>query len=174
MKLEYKKLNKKNIKDCLLIKHILFPESNSDEDYDKYFNKSVLSEYFVVYLNKEPCAITGWYDFDNKNENAFMGWFGVLPKFRLKGIGSEVFDFTVKRVIKHGYNYFRLYTDIVENKESVELYKKKEMMCEPYTYNDVLGSTGNFVVFTKVIKSNGERSDKWENIPLNEDSNYKF
>lgn len=172
MKLRFEKLTRQNLNDCLTIKHLLFPESNSDEDYEKYFSNTAISEYFVVYFNNQPCAITGWYDFDNNKEDAFMGWFGVLPNFRQKGIGSQVFDFTVNRVKEHKYNYFRLYTDIIVNKESVILYTKKGMLIEPYTYDDALGNTGNFVVFTTIIKSNG--NDKWNNRPLNEDCNYNF
>ena len=168
----FKKLTTKNFKDCLRIKHLLFPESNSDKDYEDYFNKIVKSEYFVVYLGNLPCAITGWYDFDNKNINAFMGWYGVLPEFRQKGIGSKVFDFTLKQAKKHNYNYFRLYTDKVVNATSCILYQKKNMLCEDYTFDDNIGRTNNFVVFTTIIKSNGE--DKWNNRPLNEDFNYEF
>ncbi len=172
MKLKFEKLCKENFDECLKLKHLLFPESNSDKDYEKYFSGNVLSEYFLAICGKDVCAITGWYAFDETHENAFMGWFGVHPNFRNKGIGSKVFDFTLDRVKKAGFNYFRLYTDKVVNKASVQLYTKKSMTIEPYTFGDALGKTGNFVVFTKVIESNG--NDLWNNRPLGEDDNYDF
>ncbi|MCQ2564624.1 MAG: GNAT family N-acetyltransferase [Clostridia bacterium] len=170
MKVLVRKLNKKNYNDCLKIKTFLFPESNSNQDYTNYFLKKQKCEYFVFYINKKPCAITGWYDFDGKNVDAFMGWFGVMPEYRCKGLGSYIFDFTFKRIKKHKYNYFRTYTDKVVNADSIKLYKKKNMLCENYSYDDNVGKNGNFVVFSKVIKSNG--NDLWNNRPLNEDDNY--
>jgi len=125
----------------------------------------------VVYLGNDVVAVTGWYDFDEKHENAFMGWFGVHPDFRKLGIGSKVFDFTLERVVKHNYNYFRIYTDKVVNSDSVKLYESKGLILEPYTFDDAIGRNGNFVVFTKVLKSNG--TDLWNNRPLCEDGNYE-
>lgn len=171
-KLSFVKLNKTNYQDCLNIKHQLFPESKSDEDYENYFRKNFHCKYYIVYQDSKPCAIAGWYDFDGNKTDAFMGWFGVMPDFRNQGIGSKTFDFILDKVIKKKYNYFRVYTDKVVNEESVCLYLKKEMIMENYSYSDNLGKTGNFVVFTKVLKSNGK--DLWNNRPLNEDSNYKL
>lgn len=170
MKLDFRKLNFENLEECLKLKHKLFPESDSDEDYQKYLLNKVKSEYFLVYYNNELVSITGWYDFDGKNENAFMGWFGVRQDYRNQGIGSEVFDFTLKRVKQHKYNYFRLYTDKVVNQDSIKLYTKKGMFIEPYTFDDAIGKNGNFVVFTKILRSNGH--DLWDNKPLGEDDNY--
>ncbi len=172
MKIKFQALSNKNFADCIKLKEMLFPESNSNIDYDKYFHKEIDCEYFVVYYKNIPCAITGYYDFDGKHENAFMGWFGVHPDFRKMGIGSKVFDFTFNLVKKRKYKYFRLYTDKKVNQDSVRLYIKKSMIQEPYTYPDKLGKNGNFVVFTKIIKSNG--CDLWNNIALNEDENYNL
>ena len=170
--LKFEKLTNKNYDTLLKIKHQLFPESNSDEDYDKYFSKSQICDYYLVYYKNTPCSITGIYDFDNNKIDAFMGWFGVLPEFRQLGIGQKVLEFTTNLAKENNYNYFRIYTDKVENKESVELYKKAGFLIEDYTYPDKLGKTGNFVVFTKILKSNG--NDLWNNRPLNEDENYYF
>lgn len=172
MKLKFEKLNNKNLNDCLKLKEMLFPESNSNQDYNKYFQGEIDCSYYVVYLKNKPCAITGFYDFDGKHENAFMGWFGVHPNFRKIGIGSKTFDFTLKQVKKQKYNYFRLYTDKIINSDSIKLYMKKGMTQEAYTYPDALGKTGNFVIFTKIIKSTGH--DLWNNSPLNEDENYNL
>lgn len=168
--LSFDVLSLDNYKQVLDIKHVLFPESKSDEDYEKYFSNNSNSEYFLVKENGVSCGITGWYDFDFKGVNAFMGWFGVLNEFRNKGIGKQILDFTIKRVKDRNFNYFRVYTDEVVNYESSCLYEKEGLIKERYSYPDKLGNNGNFVVFTKVLSSCGE--DLWDNRPLNEDFNY--
>lgn len=60
---------------------MLFPESNSDEDYVQYFNNEIKSNYYLVLKDGEPCATIGWYEVDS--ENAFVGWFGVLPQYKI-------------------------------------------------------------------------------------------
>ena len=129
-------------------------------------------EYFLVEINNEPCGITGWYDFDNKNVDAFMGWFGVLPEYRNRGIGKKILDFTINRVAERNFNYFRVYTDEKVNYESVCLYERAGLFKERYTYPDKIGSTESFVIFTKVLNSNN--NDLWNNRFLNEDFNYEL
>jgi len=76
----------------------LFPESNSDEDYEKYFNGEVKSNYYIVLDGKTPCATIGWHDFDNQNKNTFVGWFGVSPAYQNKKIGTEVLNYIIDEV----------------------------------------------------------------------------
>lgn len=170
MNLKFEKMNKHNKPIILEIKNVLFPESNSDEDYRFAEQNPDFAEYYLCYYNNVPCAITGWYDFDQCKTDAFMGWYGVLPAFRNKGIGSLVFDETVKLVKAKHYPFFRLYTDVVVNSESVRLYQKKGMIMETYTADDALGKNGNFVVFTLPLKTTFVA---WNNKLLNEDGNYE-
>ena len=167
----YQKLNKNNYKKLLKIKHQLFPESNSDEDYIKYFNNVIKSNYYLIFKDNKPCATIGWYDFDNKNINAFVGWFGVEPKYQRQGIGKELLQFIINEVKSLKYKYLRVYTDKVVNKISTLLYDKVFDLKEEYTYPDKIGKTNNFVIYTKYLSNEKE---KWNNIPLNEDENYNF
>ena len=109
--LTYQKLNKANYDEVLKIKHRLFPESNSDDDYIKYFNGEVKSNYYLVLKEDQPCAIIGWYDFGNKNNDAFVGWFGVLPEYQRLGIGKDALLYIMDEVRSLKYNYLRVYTD---------------------------------------------------------------
>ena len=167
--LEYKKLDKSNYQQVLMIKHMLFPESNSDEDYTKYFNNEVKSNYYLILKDNIPCATIGWYDFDNTGKNAFVGWFGVLPQFQKQGIGKEALNFIMQEVKYLKFNYLRVYTDKVENFASTKLYDKTFDVREDYSYPDKLGKTNNFVVYTKFLT---HEHGLWNNTPLNEDDNY--
>ena len=170
-KLTFETLNKSNITDVLRIKHNLFPESSSDEDYDKYFNDEVKSNYYLIRLNNIPCATIGWYDFDNTNKDAFVGWFGVLPEYQGKGIGKECLKYIINEVKRLEFKYLRVYTDKIVNLISTKMYDKTFDLRENYLYPDKIGNTKNFVIYTKFLTNEQE---KWNDRPLNEDENYNF
>lgn len=167
--LEYKKLTKDNYDIVLSIKHQLFPESCSDDDYDMYFDGKSKSNYYLILKDSIPCATIGWYGFDK--DNAFVGWFGVLLEFQNKGIGKEVLKYIVEEVKHQGYDYLRVYTDKIVNNISTKLYDNCFDFKEDYTYPDKLGKTNNFVIYTKCF--NG-KMNKWNNRPLGEDDNYNM
>ena len=106
--LEYQKLSKQNYLEVLKIKHLLFPESNSDEDYDKYLSGENKSNYYLVLKDGTPCATIGWYEIKEKGTNAFVGWFGVLPEFQGLGIGKEALKFIINEVKNLNYDYLRV------------------------------------------------------------------
>ncbi|MBQ4557855.1 MAG: GNAT family N-acetyltransferase [Clostridia bacterium] len=163
----YQKLSKDNYKDVLNIKHQLFPESNSDDDYEEYFNDVTKSNYYLILKDDCECATIGWYEYNSKN--AFVGWFGVLPEFQQNGIGHEILNYIIAEVKKMKYDYLRVYTDKVVNYVSTKLYDKLFDLREDYTYPDKIGSTNNFVIYTKFLS---DKKEKWNNTPLNEDYNY--
>lgn len=169
MKLKYQKLNKNNYDKVLNIKHQLFPESKSDIDYIKYFENEVKSNYYLIFVDKIPCATIGWYEVDKNN--AFVGWFGVIPPYQKQGIGKEILKYIIKEVKQCGYDYLRVYTDKIENYPSTRLYDKLFDVREDYKYPDKLGNTNNFVIYTKFLS---QKKDLWNNKPLNEDENYCF
>ena len=96
--LELVKLNKENFEKVLAIKHFAFPESNSDDDYVKYFVNKVKSNYYLIEFDGNPCATIGWYDFDGENKNAFVGWFAVLPEYQNKKIGTKALNYIINEV----------------------------------------------------------------------------
>lgn len=167
----YQKLNKNNYDNVLKIKHQLFPESNSDKDYNKYFSGEIKSNYYLILSNNKACATIGWYDFDNQNNNAFVGWFGVIPEYQNKKIGTEILKFILDEVKSLGYKYLRVYTDKIENFISTKLYDKVFDIKEDYSYHDKIGQTNNFIIYTKFLS---DKKELWDNRPLNEDENYIF
>ena len=169
MKIVFEKLTKNNYLELLRIKQLLFPESNSDEDYEGYFSGKVTSNYFKC--DNENCGIGGWYDFDGQHKDAFVGWFGILPQFRRRGIASQALKFIIEETKNLGYESLRVYTDEYVNKESIFLYDKFFDICEDYTFPDKIGKTKQFVVFSKFFTS---KREKWNNKPLGEDENYTF
>ncbi|MBQ9795848.1 MAG: GNAT family N-acetyltransferase [Clostridia bacterium] len=169
--LKFLKLNKDNFEKALSIKHFAFPESNSDDDYIKYFKNEVKANYYLIEYNGHPCATIGWYDFDGRNKNAFVGWFAVSPQYQNKKIGTFALNYIINEVKSLNYEYLRVYTDKKENYVSTLLYDKLFDLKENYTYPDKIGKTNNFVVYTKFLTN---KKEKWNNTPLQEDENYNF
>src|SRR3989338_7273989 len=69
-----------------------------------------LLHYFVVYENRKPIGITGLYQL-NKGDNEFwMGFFGVIPKERKKGLGRKILEKTIYMAKKRGCKKFSMWT----------------------------------------------------------------
>lgn len=76
-------------------------------------------------------GVTGIYSYNEYPEDAWLGWYGILPKLRNNGYGSIVFDKTVELAKSKGYKTFRLYSDETFI-DAHKLYVKKGMIQEIY------------------------------------------
>lgn len=68
-------------------------------------------DYYVVYLDSTPVGVTGIYSYNEYPDDAWLGWFGILNKYRGHGIWSIVLDKTIEFSKGKWYRNFRLYTD---------------------------------------------------------------
>ncbi len=74
--------------------------------------------WFATDENGKAVGMTGLYlDQKNKdyNETIWLGWFGVHPDYRRKGIGSSLLDFTINEAKKRGFETMKIYTSTDEN-----------------------------------------------------------
>ena len=66
-------------------------------------------QYHIVYDKNQPIGVTGIYSLIDKPKEMWLGWFGIVPKARRRGLGSKV---TLKTMALaktlHG-KIFRLY-----------------------------------------------------------------
>lgn len=76
-------------------------------------------------------GVTGIYAYHEYPKDAWLGWYGILPKFRNEGYGSLVFDKTVELAKTKGYESLRLYSDETFA-YAHRLYAKKGMIKEVY------------------------------------------
>jgi ribosomal protein S18 acetylase RimI-like enzyme len=91
-------------------------------------------KYYLVYSCKQLIGITGlYYQKEISKDDAWMGWFGVLPEFRGQGFGEKILKMTLDLAKKQAYTTFRLYTDLDGNKIAIKLYKKLGFLGEKYT-----------------------------------------
>ena len=86
------------------------------------------SYWTVTDNNNNVIGITGLYfDPENKKDRptGWLGWFGVHPEYRRRGIGSSLLEFTLNEAKKRGFKTIKLYTSLDKNEEAAHrLYKK--------------------------------------------------
>ena len=68
--------------------------------------------YWLVYEGDNLVGMSGIYDYPElgEPETAWLGWFGVLEKYRGRGYGKAILLETLNRAKEMGYKKFRLYS----------------------------------------------------------------
>lgn len=153
MNLRYESLSKDNLEQGLLLGKIIFPHDYETLELaykaslnllDPRWGTRKIIEYYLVYDEHDKLvAITGLYQWnDHAEDEVWLGWYGVSPKERGRGIGREVLNWTIQKAKKRGYRKFRLWTTTSEDEviaqklyESIGLkvYKEEENKKDGYT-----------------------------------------
>lgn len=124
--------------------HDVFPEEPNYDCID--FTNSITGnhnynffKYFTVYGEETGNDCIGFCGIcSNKKDEAWLGWFGVRPKFRRRGFGCKMLKELEKIMLQSGYRYSRLYTDNVINKPAYDMYIKNGYIEDSkYRYNFV-------------------------------------
>ena len=104
--MKYEKVTKKNIKQAIKIQNRLFPLEDGIDDLNEAINNSEkyfeVLEYYLVHDGEYYVGITGIYSHKEYPEDAWVGWFGILPAFRKCGYGKEVMLYTKEKAKKKG------------------------------------------------------------------------
>ena len=166
--LKYVRMNEKNIIDIVNIQMEIFPSECGYFQYNYALtcNKDYW-KYWLVYDDDNIVAITGLYsDFDiNETNSIWLGWFGVVPKYRRNNIGTDVLNFTISEAYKltkrYPIKYFRLYTSKDENAIAQKLYSKIMDFYEDYKCEDDLNYNNACRIWTKVLFN--DESIRWNN-----------
>ena len=118
--------------------------------------------YNKVYLDQIPIGVTGIYSYHEYPETAWLGWFGMLSKYRKKGYGRMALDKTIELAKEKGYTRFRLYTDEFAT-EAHKLYKSRGLIEEPYTNEDDQDEyfIAKIYIYSKSL--NNEPVELWNN-----------
>jgi GNAT superfamily N-acetyltransferase len=112
-------LSLKNLNDAItLIENIFFytedkkvARSNLTESLS---HKNQNKKYWVVTdKHDKAIAITGLYYYSKGQKNVnivWLGWFGVHPAYRRRGIGSSLLEFTIKEAKRREFKTIKIYT----------------------------------------------------------------
>ena len=113
-KINFKKIDFNNLELACQIQNEIFPEEDGRQNFIEQINNDPYrkeQDFYIVYLEEEAIGVTGIYSYHEYPENAWLGWFGILKRYRNNGYGGIVLDKTIELARKKGYTKFRLYTD---------------------------------------------------------------
>ena len=118
--MKFIRLNKKNHTKLVSISKRCFPKSYVDDQVIFWFKKRLdgsykatnnVLEYFLVF-DKKPVGVTGF--FQIKGQKTFwLGYFGVVPDKRRKGLGSEILGRTMRLAKQRGAKRLSVWGDSI-------------------------------------------------------------
>ena len=140
-------VDRNNYKEAIIIQREIFPEENgtlnilASLDRDLFMKMTGLPyddddvKYYLAKEDNQYVGITGLYYFDK--DSAWLGWFGIAPKYRNKGLGRELLRKTMELAKEKNFKYLRIYTDYIANHDAVILYEKENFVSEKYTKEEL-------------------------------------
>lgn len=172
--LSYQKIVRENIDQAIETQSRIFPNENGalnliasvDPEaieliYGKN-NRKTLEFYLCADEQGVVVGLTGIYSYYEYPEDAWCGWYGVVPEKRGHGYGKAILLWTMSKAKEMGYENFRLYTDMEDNAVAAQLYTKLGMICEEYTAENLGGE--KMVIFSKNLL--GQPTKKFGNKKL--------
>ncbi len=163
-RLRFEKINETNLELITKLQNIIFIKEDARENYIECLKNNLGRKeiiYWLVYKDNKPIGISGLYSYHEYPEDAWLGWFGVLPEERKRGYGSDIFDFFEKYAKKQGYKRIRLYTESY-NETAINFYSNKGMVFEKYlNTKEKIESMVPILIFSKDL--NNMEVKKWNN-----------
>lgn len=155
------KVTNENLDLAIKIQNTIFPNENGalnlkasadkkfiEDVYGKDYRKSV--DFWICKSEDgQPLGITGIYSYVEYPNDAWCGWFGIMPEMQGKGYGRKLFSWTMEKAKEMGFENFRLYTDLEDNDIAAGLYRKFEMIEEEYIAEDM--GEEKIVIFSKSL-----------------------
>ena len=133
MKIE--KLSKYTLEELVVIFRDIFPSEEDQSSIEECFRSSLNGgpvegvkelEYFVTRKDSKIVGAIGLYSTpEDFREALWIGWYGVHPPHRNKGIGTNLLKFSIREAKKRGAKYLRAYTSTDPNEHAAHrLYEK--------------------------------------------------
>lgn len=134
MNLRYEQLSVDNLKIAAKVQLEIFPNSSAYIKYkEEVFSNNNLPIDYLVFLEDNPIGVVGLYVIEEYSDTIWISWFGILEKYRNKGIGKQVFQFIIEKAKTYNKKFLRLYTYEVWNSTAQPFYNKYMEISEYYT-----------------------------------------
>lgn len=164
--LKYEKVTSQNINIAIKIQNRIFPLEDGFNDLNESINQSKkyfdVLEYYLIQNGEYYVGITGIYSHKEYPEDAWIGWFGILPMFRRKHYGLQAMEFIKNRAIELGFKTLRLYTDDKYNYVSTHLFERFGMISEIYEAEEgKYYKIGNMLIYS--LSLDGKEIELWNN-----------
>lgn len=82
--------------------------SLSQENHDRWY-------WVISDTNSKVAGVTGLYLDHKRSDTVWLGWFGVHPDYRRRGIGSSLLEFSITEAKRRGFMIMKIYTSTDEN-----------------------------------------------------------
>lgn len=159
-------INKNNIDYAITIQKIIFPEYSGRNNYIRSLDSDSNSIFFLLYDDDLCVGITGLYFYKDDMDNAWLGFFGILEKYRKKRYGKNALKLTEEYAKMMGYKFIRLFTDKEDNEYAIKFYEMNGYTFEDYNCHlEALRDEFNVVIGSKSLCE--LEVDKWNNRFLN-------
>ena len=150
----------------------IFPDECAYFNYRDIINKNLeYQNYYLVYDKENVIGTTGLYCFEDISitNSIWLGWFGVLEKFRRKGYGKRILLDTINIAKefskKYPIKFFRLYTSERDNPIAQILYNEIMDIKEYYNNKEDFNYDNTCIVYSKCLTD--EKIKHWNNQFLN-------
>ena len=119
---------------AITIQNEIFPDHDAFQNYKEAVEHITDNKYYLVQneTNGEYVGISGIYSLSIDPDSAWLGWFGILEKYRRKHYGSETLRLFEDTARSLGFKYCRFYTDKFDNDATISFYKKNGYILENY------------------------------------------
>lgn len=99
MNIRFEKITHDNLELACKIQNEIFPEEDARENFVEQINNDPYRkemDYKIVYIDDESVGVTGIYSYHEYPNDAWLGWFGIINKYRNKGYGKATLEKTMK------------------------------------------------------------------------------
>lgn len=143
-RLHFEIVDLNNIKNAIKIQKEIFPHEDGTINLLSSLDRNLFMKisgifypddkvkYYLAYFKNNLIGITGLYLYPKYPDDAWIGWYGISLKFRNRGFGTEILEWTIEKAKTLNYKTIRLYTDNDDNANAVKLYKKMDFIGEKY------------------------------------------
>ena len=146
------KIDRNNIDAALAIQRTLFPGYDATVNYIEAIDGISGYEYWILSMNGVHIGISGIYSLKEEPQSAWLGWFGILPRYRKNGLGSEALSVFEEEARKRGFRFARLYTGRQNNDVAKSFYAANGYVEEHYDCREDSGAVpGTVSIFSKKL-----------------------
>lgn len=165
--LKHIKINQENIQYAIEIQHEIFGHLDATKDYEAFVKGENDNNFFLLYDGDHCIGVSGIYHYGADYENAWLGWFGILPNKRRNAIGSDALRLIDETARDLGFKTMRCLISDDEIYDGTQAFFK----CNGYkqeeykTSKDPESLKKNYYIFSKSLFP--EPLTMWDNRNLN-------
>ena len=126
------RVTENNINDAIRIQEGLFPGESGRTNFEESLEETSGYHYYLIHEGEACVGIIGLYTYPEDPDSAWLGWFGIIPRYRRKGLGSKALGMFEKMAVSGGFRFARLYTDAKNNDGAIAFYQANGYTGEPY------------------------------------------